>query len=147
MTLRDVLEGLKTDRLVSALLEAADRPPPSRSSGRLGAPYRAPGASDHVAIFLLNDDVSTMEGVLAVLHDAFAKGHAEALHLMLTTHNEGRANVGRYPPAEAEELRARAVARARTIGLPLAIAVEGDKPAVAKGLSFADRVRDLFRAA
>jgi ATP-dependent Clp protease adaptor protein ClpS len=148
LSLRDVLDRLKGDRLVDALLDAADRPPPSRPSGRLGAPYRAPGASDLAAVLLVNDDVSTMEGVLAVLRDAFAKGNAEALHLMLTTHYEGRAIVGRYPRAEAEALRARAVAHARTMGLPLAIEVEGEEaPARAKGLSLAERVRGLFRAA
>jgi ATP-dependent Clp protease adaptor protein ClpS len=150
LSLRDVLARLREDRLVGALLDAADRPPPSRPGGRLGAPYRAPGAGELVAIVLVNDDVSTMEGVLAVLRDAFAKGNAEALHLMLTTHYEGRAVVGRYPQTEAEAVRARAVAHARTMGMPLAIELElgeNEASASARRLSLAERVRDFFRAA
>ncbi len=148
LSLRDVLERMRDDRLVAALLDAADRPPPSRPSGRLGAPYRATAASDLVAILLLDDDVSSMEGVLAVLRGAFAKGNAEALHLMLTTHYEGRAVVGRYPRTEAEALRERAVTHARTMGMPLAIELEGQPPfAKARGPSLAARVRGFFRAA
>ena len=88
MSLRDVLELLRSDACVQGLLEAVDQPAPSQS-GRLGAPYRAARASEPVEIVLLDDDVSTMDGVLALLGDCFCKGHAEALHLMLISQGDG----------------------------------------------------------
>ena len=145
LTLRAVLEGLRTDHHVAALLDATERPPPSRPSGRLGAPYRAVATSDVVHVLLKNDDVSTMEGVLAVLRECFAKGNAEALHLMLTTHYEGSAVVGRYPRMEAEALRTRAARRARDLGMPLAIELTMDAARDASPRpTWVDRMRRLF---
>jgi ATP-dependent Clp protease adapter protein ClpS len=145
LTLRAVLEGLRADRHVASLLEATERPPPSRPSGRLGAPYRAVSTPDVVHVLLKNDDVSTMEGVLAILRECFAKGNAEALHLMLTTHYEGSAIVGRYPRMEAEALRARACRKARDLGMPLAIELATDTERESPPRpTWVDRVRRLF---
>ncbi len=147
LSLRDVLERLRSHRHVAALLDAAERPPISRPGDRVGAPYRAPAASDVARLLLLNDDTSTMEGVLVVLRDTFAKGSAEALHLMLTTHYEGHAVVGRCPRSEAEVLCRRATLRARELGMPLAIVIDTEGDATtSKRPTLTDRVLGLFRA-
>ncbi len=148
LTLRDVLALLREDAHVATLLDAASQPPPSRP-GRIGAPYRAGDAHDLARLVLLDDDVSTMEGVLAVLRESFVKGNAEALHLMLTTHYEGRAVVRRCPRAEADALRARALEHARRLGMPLAIVVESGAavaPPAKTRPSLAARLRGLLRA-
>lgn len=48
-------------------------------------------------VILLNDDYTPMEFVVAVLQKFFGKGHEEAMHIMLTVHNEGRGVCGVYP--------------------------------------------------
>ena len=126
LSLDDVLGALQGEPSVDALLDAAHKPPPSTPSPDSGAPYRTTRSATDARVVLLNDDVSTMEGVLEVLRECFSKGHAEALHLMLTTHYAGRAIVGHYAWDEAEARRRAATARARGIGMPLAILVLGD---------------------
>jgi ATP-dependent Clp protease adapter protein ClpS len=65
-----------------------------------------------------------MEAVVAILTSTFAKSHAEAVHLMLTTHHRGSAVVGEFAPDEAETLAARATEQARWRGMPLKVAIE-----------------------
>ncbi len=42
------------------------------------------------AVFLLNDDFTPMEFVVAVLQSVFNKNNDEAMAIMLTVHHEGR---------------------------------------------------------
>lgn len=126
LSLDDVLVALHGEPAVDALLAAANAPPPSRPGAVTGAPYRVARPETDARVVLLNDDVSTMEGVLEILRECFSKGHAEALHLMLTTHYAGRAIVGHYAWDEAVARKHAATSRARGIGMPLAILVEGE---------------------
>ncbi|HSV56762.1 MAG TPA: ATP-dependent Clp protease adapter ClpS [Magnetospirillaceae bacterium] len=47
-------------------------------------------------VFLLNDDYTTMEFVVAVIMTVFHKGLAEASRIMLDVHRKGRGTVGVY---------------------------------------------------
>jgi ATP-dependent Clp protease adaptor protein ClpS len=147
--LRDVLDEASSDpsvgELVDAAFDAPDPIPSAPESARImGTPYRAP-SDDRAEIVLWNDDVSTMEGVMDVLRECFAKSEAEALHLMLTTHMVGRAVVGRYAWDEAKARVLRATERARKAGMPLIVtfAAPGAAPAIKK-TRLSDRVRRFF---
>ncbi|HHU94651.1 MAG TPA: ATP-dependent Clp protease adapter ClpS [Alcaligenaceae bacterium] len=48
-------------------------------------------------VIMLNDDFTTMEFVVAVLTSVFRKSAAEAEHIMLTIHYQGRGICGVYP--------------------------------------------------
>jgi ATP-dependent Clp protease adapter protein ClpS len=127
--LDEVLDELAADDAYSELVrDVRASPPPSSASAvssHGGAPYRAPPPEElaRCAVVLWNDDVSTMEGVLAVLRECFAKAEPEALHAMLTTHYVGHAVVGHYARDEAEARAAHATRRARELGMPLEITV------------------------
>jgi ATP-dependent Clp protease adaptor protein ClpS len=73
---------------------------------------------------LRNDHYTTREFVCDVLERVFALPPAEATTRMLTTHEHGRAVIGRYsvPDARAKIEETRQLARAR--GFPLWIGVE-----------------------
>jgi ATP-dependent Clp protease adaptor protein ClpS len=146
-TLQGLLDALRDDPLVEELLAAVILPPRSQPRG-LAAPYRGHG-EDTVRIVMHDDDVSSMEGVLAVLRDSFAKGSTEAMHLMLTTHYMGAVVVARRPLAEAEALRERATTQAQSMGMPLRVTVEAGSEVRGSLLrpSLVARVRRLFRAA
>lgn len=47
-------------------------------------------------VIMHNDDVTTMDFVVAVLETIYQKSHNEAVDLMLTIHNTGSAVVGIY---------------------------------------------------
>ncbi|MCR4422335.1 MAG: ATP-dependent Clp protease adaptor ClpS [Spirochaetales bacterium] len=47
-------------------------------------------------VIMHNDDVTTMDFVVAILKMVFQKSHEEAVDLMLTIHNNGSAVVGIY---------------------------------------------------
>ena len=144
LSLRAVLERLRGEVFVRALLDAIDAPPKSQPRDLVGAPYRAATSEDRVVVRLRNDESSTMEGVLVVLRESFAKGNAEALHLMLTTHYEGSAIVGRYAHAEAESLKKHATQRARDLGMPLVIDVDLPGAPAPRPPTFAERLVRLF---
>jgi ATP-dependent Clp protease adaptor protein ClpS len=147
--LRVVLDEASASPHVGALVEAAfeapDPVPPAPESARImGTPYRAP-SEDRAEVVLWNDDQSTMEAVMDVLRECFAKSEVEALHLMLTTHYVGRAIVGRYAWDEAMARAAQATLRARKRGMPLVVtfAAPGETPELRRA-KFADRVRRFF---
>ncbi len=48
-------------------------------------------------VVLLNDDFTPMDFVVQVLQKFFAKGHEEAMRIMLQVHHEGRGVCGVYP--------------------------------------------------
>jgi ATP-dependent Clp protease adaptor protein ClpS len=143
LSLDHVLEELAVGDGHIQIARAAREPAPASSPLlRDGAPYRAPPPEQHASVVLWNDDVSTMEGVLEILRDCFAKAEPEALHLMLTTHYIGQAIVGRYGWDEANTRAARATARARKMGMPLRITVNSvEQLFAAPPLTLAERLR------
>jgi ATP-dependent Clp protease adaptor protein ClpS len=77
------------------------------------------GAIDDVELVLVNDDFSPQELVVRVLRDELGLRDDEATRLMLKTHHEGRASLGRYPSAHARKVVAAIIALARRRGYPL----------------------------
>jgi ATP-dependent Clp protease adaptor protein ClpS len=87
-------------------------------------PEIAEGLPGDVHVVLRNDHYTTREFVCDVLERVFALPPAEATSRMQTTHDHGRAVIGRYtvPEARAKILEARRLAKER--GYPLWIGVE-----------------------
>lgn len=54
------------------------------------------------SVVLLNDDYTTMEFVVSVLESVFQKSPAEAFHVMMQVHTQGRAVCGTYTYEVAE---------------------------------------------
>ena len=71
-------------------------------------PERASATEPRVAIYVMNDAVSTMEDVMRVLEHGFDMSVRTAFHRMLTTHVSGHAHIGTYPRAKANELLTKA---------------------------------------
>ncbi len=143
LTLEDVAKALGDDGRMAALLEEAHGLPEPPVSP--GAPYRASASDAPAEIVIWNDEQSTMAGVLDVLRKCFAKGEAEALHVMLTTHYVGDCVIGRYPWEDATRLAGQAIARARGAGMPLRItvALAGERERARKS-GLAARVKRFF---
>lgn len=106
--------GLPAHRLLFALIHGGEPP-------ALQLPAPMPGA---VYIVLRNDDVTTMEFVVAMLREVFELDAARAEALTLETHNQGRAIVGRFPPDVAASRVESARSRAKAAGFPLWVGVE-----------------------
>jgi ATP-dependent Clp protease adaptor protein ClpS len=87
-------------------------------------PEIAEGLAGDVHVVLRNDHYTTREFVCDVLERVFALPPSEATTRMQTTHDQGRAVIGRYSAGEARQKiqETRALARAR--GFPLWIGVE-----------------------
>jgi ATP-dependent Clp protease adaptor protein ClpS len=87
-------------------------------------PEIAEGLAGDVHVVLRNDHYTTREFVCDVLEQVFALPPAEATTRMQTTHDHGRAVIGRYAVGEAREKirETRRLAQAR--GFPLWIGVE-----------------------
>lgn len=81
-------------------------------SPRDDLPEEAEVEDAEVAVYVLNDDTSTMEDVLHILAHGFDLPGRRAYHRMLTTHYRGCAHVGTYPRARAEERLANATRHA-----------------------------------
>ena len=81
-------------------------------------------ADGEATVVLRNDDYTTMEFVVALLRDVFALPEPRAQEIMRYVHERGRADVGRYPGAEAVAKVGQARALARREGHPLRIAIE-----------------------
>lgn len=75
-------------------------------------------------VILLNDDVTTMEFVVALLVTVFRHNEADALALAIEIHNEGSAVAGVYTHEIAEQKVLDATAMARNNGFPLVIKAE-----------------------
>lgn len=106
--------GLPAHRLLFALVHGSDAPPP-----RLTAPV-----PPTVHVVLRNDDVTTFEFVRDMLRDVFELDDAATHQIAMTTHQEGRAVIGRYPPDLAATRVESARSRAREAGFPLWVGVE-----------------------
>jgi ATP-dependent Clp protease adaptor protein ClpS len=77
-----------------------------------------------VHVVLRNDDYTTRDFVVSILHDVFDLSTAEATMRMLETHNQGRTVVGRFKLPVARDKIATVRRRAREEGFPLWIGVE-----------------------
>lgn len=75
-------------------------------------------------VILLNDDVTTMEFVVALLMTVFRHPEPSAISLTMQIHNEGSAVAGIYTHEIAEQKVLDATGMARTNGFPLIIKAE-----------------------
>jgi ATP-dependent Clp protease adaptor protein ClpS len=82
-----------------------------------------PDAGD-VLVVLRNDHYTTQLFVCSVLRDVFHLPAARAEAVMLATHTDGRAVIGRFTADEARTRIAEARARSRSLSFPLWIGVE-----------------------
>jgi ATP-dependent Clp protease adaptor protein ClpS len=76
------------------------------------------------AVFLHNDDYTTMEFVVEVLTIDFSKPSEEAMGLMLKVHQEGKAVAGIYSFEIAESKVVKVTEKARKSGFPLKLTME-----------------------
>ena len=76
------------------------------------------------AVFLHNDDYTTMEFVMEILTIDFSKPHVEAMGLMLKVHEEGKAVAGIYSLDVAESKIVKVTEKARKAGFPLKLSME-----------------------
>jgi ATP-dependent Clp protease adaptor protein ClpS len=77
-------------------------------------------------VIIENDDVTPMDFVVMVLRLFFGLSMDDALNVMLTAHNEGRALVATMPFEEAQERVYSAHSVAREEGYPLTFYLEPD---------------------
>lgn len=77
----------------------------------------------HVVI-LHNDDFTTMEFVLEVLHRFFKKTHEESMKIMLSVHHNGSGVAGIYPVEIAETKVEQVTEYAKTHSYPLRVTTE-----------------------
>lgn len=78
-------------------------------------------------VIIENDDVTPMDFVVLVLRVFFGLGFDQAMGVMLTAHNEGRAHVCTLPFEEAQERVYNAHHAAREEGYPLTFYLEPDE--------------------
>ncbi len=79
---------------------------------------------DLYKVILLNDDYTTMDFVVEVLETVFLKRPAEAYHIMMQVHTQGRGLCGVYPFEIAETKVSAVQTLARQHGFPLQATVE-----------------------
>ncbi|CAN5923641.1 hypothetical protein BH11MYX3_BH11MYX3_33570 [soil metagenome] len=106
--------GMPVHRLLFALVHGTEPP-----ALQLPAP-----AAASVHVVLRNDDVTTVEFVLALLRDVFELDPTTANKVTMETHQQGRAIVGRFTPDVAASRIESARSRARDAGYPLWVGVE-----------------------
>jgi ATP-dependent Clp protease adaptor protein ClpS len=96
--------------------------------GEAGALVTESGSSvkepPRYAVFLHNDDYTTMEFVVEVLTIDFSKPQEEAVGLMLKVHEEGKAVAGIYSFDVAESKILKVTEKARRSGFPLKLTME-----------------------
>ena len=76
------------------------------------------------AVWMHNDDYTTMEFVVEVLTSDFSKPQQEAMGIMLKIHEEGKAVAGIYSFEIAESKIAKVTEKARREGFPLKLTLE-----------------------
>ena len=77
-------------------------------------------------VILLNDDVTTMDFVVYILMEIFAKNFNDAVDLMMKVHRQGRAVCGEYPKEIAECKQQAVLQAAKAAGFPLRCEIEED---------------------
>ena len=75
-------------------------------------------------VILHNDDVTTMDFVIFVLHSIFRKSLKDAEVLMMKVHNEGSAVAGTYTKDIAESKVKKSIRLARANNFPLELTTE-----------------------
>ena len=75
-------------------------------------------------VFLLNDNITTMDFVVAILIEVFALSHERAMAVMLLVHHEGKGLCGIYHKDIAETKQQHVVQLAAEAGFPLQCIVE-----------------------
>lgn len=75
-------------------------------------------------VFLLNDDYTTMEFVVAVLTEIFMLGEEQAVAVMLLVHHEGKGLCGSYTRDVAQTKQQQVMQRAKAEGHPLQCIIE-----------------------
>lgn len=75
-------------------------------------------------VYLLNDDVTTMDFVVETLITVFRLPEDRAVAVMLLVHHEGRGLCGVYARDIALTKQYQVIARARAAGFPLQCSVE-----------------------
>ena len=75
-------------------------------------------------VVLMNDDVTPMEFVVALLIEIFNKSAVEATAVTLGVHEKGKDIAGSYSSEIAEQKQAEAVGMTRQNGWPLEILIE-----------------------
>lgn len=75
-------------------------------------------------VIMLNDDVTPMDFVVMLLVEYFAYEHGRAVDVMLKVHNEGRAEIARYPYDIAVTKKRQCTECARKAGYPFELRVE-----------------------
>ena len=78
----------------------------------------------HVHVMVRNDDYTTQQFVVEVLREVFDLPEPEAIAKMRATHETGRAILGRFPVALAQQKILAARSRARDQCMPLWLGVE-----------------------
>lgn len=75
-------------------------------------------------VILHNDDFTTMDFVVFVLHQVFLRTQAEAVAIMLQVHNDGKGIAGLYPYEIATMKADKAMNFARARQFPLLCTIE-----------------------
>ena len=78
----------------------------------------------HYRVIMHNDDFTPMDFVVQILEEIFHKAQPEAVHLMMTVHESGRAGVGAYPYDIAATKVQTAAARAEAEEYPFRMTIE-----------------------
>ena len=76
------------------------------------------------SVWLLNDDYTPMEFVVAVLQDHFKHNIDSAVNIMLSIHHHGKGVAGIYPKDIAETKAQTVNRQARQAGYPLLTQIE-----------------------
>ena len=95
----------------------------TKTQGRAGTrvKLKEPAKSN---VFILNDDQTTMEFVILVLKKVFDKEDIEAIVIMTTAHETGKALVGTYPKNVANAKVKKAETMASVAKYPLKFQIE-----------------------
>jgi ATP-dependent Clp protease adaptor protein ClpS len=75
-------------------------------------------------VIMLNDDITPMDFVIAILVNIFNKQQDSAKNIMLEIHEKGRSIVGTYSYEVAEQKCVECIQEARNAGFPLDVLIE-----------------------
>ncbi|PSJ79951.1 ATP-dependent Clp protease adapter ClpS [Neisseria iguanae] len=83
-----------------------------------------PRSPKRYGVYLLNDDYTTMDFVVAVLTEIFMLSEEQAVAVMLLVHHEGKGLCGTYTRDIAQTKQQQVIRRAKAEGHPLQCIVE-----------------------